>query len=280
MKLICTVVFVLFGCFTGANATGWRGIVPLHSDRSDVERLLGAPSGECKCLYETGSEWVRVEYAKAPCVGYLSGWDVSTDTVLTIQVRPLLPRKFSDLVLTIGNFYKAADDTFTRYYSNRVEGIEYTVSAQGIVEKVSYIPSSNDTHLRCPCFPVIDESIQRATSFDQFGLKSIDDTLARLDNYLIALLNEDRWHGYMVLYRGRYANKNRMAAYRQSIMRHVTSTRAVPPNRIKLIDGGYRADPEIELFLLTAELSPPEPRASWVPCRKSLRARPPSKSRI
>jgi hypothetical protein len=44
------ILLVLFGCFTGANATGWRGTVPLHSTRSDVERLLGAPTGECKCL--------------------------------------------------------------------------------------------------------------------------------------------------------------------------------------------------------------------------------------
>lgn len=275
MKLICSVVFVLLSCFTGASAASWRGIVPLHSNRSDVERLLGAPSGSCKCFYEAGSELVRVEYAKAPCVGYPSGWNVSPDTVLTIDVRSVPPSKFSDLALTMDSFYKAADDTLTRYYSNRAEGIEYAVSAQGIIDSVSYVPSSNDTHLRCPCFPVIDESIQRSISFDQFGLKSINDVLARLDNFIIALLNDDRWNGYMLLYRGRYTSKNRMASYRQSIMRHVISKRAVPPNRVKLIEGGYRAGPEIELFLLTEELSAPEPRASWVPCRKSLRASSP-----
>ena len=273
MKLVCAILFVVFGCVTGANATGWRGIVPLHSTRSDVERLLGAPTGECKCFYETGSESIKVEYAKAPCVGYPSGWNVSQDTVLTIAVRSARPRAFSDLALTLDGFYKAADDTLTRYYSNRAEGIEYAVSAQGVVNSVSYIPSSNDAHLRCPCFPAIDESTQRSTSFDQFALKAIDDTLARLDNYIIRLQQDDRWTGYMVLYRGRRASKNRMATYRRAIMRHVISTRAVPVRRIKLIDGGYRTEPEMELFLLTAELSPPEPRASWVPCRTYTRTR-------
>lgn len=276
MKLVCAILFVLFGCFTGANATGWRGIVPLHSTRSDVERLLGAPTGECKCFYETGNESIKVTYAEGPCVGYPSGWNVSHDTVLKINVRSVRPRAFSDLELTLDSFSKAADDTFRRYYSNRVEGIEYTVSGQGIVDRVSYIPSSNDTHLRCPCFPTIDESTQRSTSFDQFALKSIDDALARLDNYIIALQQDDQWNGYMVLYRGRRASKKRTATYRRAIMRHVISTRAVPASRINLIDGGYRTEPEIELFLLTAELSPPEPRASWVPCRKPV-PRPRSK---
>ena len=271
MKLVCAILFVLFGCFTGANAAGWRGIVPLHSTRSDVERLLGAPTGECKCFYETGSESIKVEYAKAPCVGYPSGWNVSQDTVLKVDVRSARPRAFSDLALTLDSFYKAADDTLTRYYSNRVEGIEYAVSWQGIVDSVSYIPSSNDAHLRCRCFPAIDESTQRSTYFDQFALKAMDDTLARLDNYIIALQQEERWTGYMVLYRGRRVSKKRMATYRRAIMRHVISTRAVPVSRIKLIDGGYRRDTEIELFLLTAELSPPEPRPSWVPCRKPVR---------
>ena len=271
MKRICAILFVLFGCFTGARATGWRGIVPLHSSRSDVERLLGAPTGACKCFYEAGSESIKVEYAKAPCVGYPSGWNVSQDTILRIDVRSVVPRKFSDLALTLDSFYKAADDTLTRYYSNRVEGIEYAVSGQGIVNSVSYIPSSNDAHLRCPCFPAIDESAQRSTYFDQFALKAIDDTLARLDNYIIRLQQDDRWTGYMVLYQGRRVSKNRMATYRRAIMRHVISKRAVPVSRIKLIDGGYRTDSEIELFLLTAELSPPEPRASWVPCRKPVR---------
>ena len=40
---------------------------------------------------------------------------------------------------------------------------------------------------------------------------------------------------------------------------------------IKLVDGGYRTDPEIELFLVTKELSPPEPRATWAPCRRFMK---------
>ena len=273
MKITFTVILIVVACWT-VNAKGWRGIVPLHSDRADVEKLLGAPTGECKCFYDTGSETVTVAYAEAPCAGYPSGWNVSAGKVLTLQVRPKQPVKFTDLQLVQSKFYKAADDTFTQYYSSRADGVQYTVSSDGMVHAVTYIPSSSDSALRCPCFPKLDESIQRSRSFDVFQLGSVDDALARLDNYIIALLNEKRWTGYIVFYTGREVSAKRMSAYKTSIMRHLLQRRAVPPKRIKVIDGGYRHRPEMELYLLTEELSPPEPRATWTPCRR--RASPPA----
>ena len=267
MKLTFTVMLIAVACWR-VDAKGWKGIVPLQSDRADVERLLGAPEGECKCFYDTGSETIKVEYSKAPCIGYPSGWNVLADKVLTLDVRPKQPAKFTDLQLRESKFYKAADDTFTRYYSSRADGVEYTVSWDGMVKAISYIPSSNDSALRCPCFPLLDESIQRSKSFDEFQLGSVDDALGRLDSYIIALLNDKRWTGYIVLYRGRETGPKRMSAYKTSITRHVLRRRAVPSTRIKLIDGGYRVKPEIELYLLTEELSPPEPRATWSPCQR------------
>jgi len=267
MKITFTVMLIVLSCW-GVEAKDWKGIVPLHSDRADVERLLGAPSGECKCFYETGSETVKVEYSKAPCVGYPSGWNVSADKVLTLHVRPNQPAKFSDLQLIESKFYKAVDDTFTRYYSSRADGVQYTVSWDGMVQVVSYIPSSNNSALRCSCFPRLDESIQRSKSFDEFQPGSVNDALGRLDTYIIALVNDNRWTGYIVLYKGREMSSKQMSAYKIAIMRHVLQRRAVPPQRIKLIDGGYRVKTEIELYLLTEGLSPPEPRATWTPCQR------------
>jgi len=269
MKITFTVMLIVVSCWR-VDAKGWKGIVPLQSDRADVERLLGAPEGECKCFYDTGSETIKVEYSKAPCVGYPSGWNVSADKVLTLDVRPNQPAKFIDLQLIESKFYKAADDTFTRYYSSRGDGVQYTVSWDGMVQVVSYIPSTVDSALRCPCFPLLDESIQRSKSFDEFQLGSVDDALGRLDNYIIALVNDKRWTGYIVLYKGHEMGSKRMSAYKKSIMRHVLQRRAVPPKRIKLIDGGYRVKPEIELYLLTEGLSPPEPRATLTSCQRRI----------
>ena len=106
MKITFAVMLIVVSCWT-ADAKSWKGIVPLHSDRVDVEKLLGASTGECKCFYDTGSETVRVEYAKAPCVGYPSGWNVSAGEVLRLHVQQNERVKFTDLQLVESKFYKA-----------------------------------------------------------------------------------------------------------------------------------------------------------------------------
>ena len=47
----------------------WRGLIPLHSNRRDVEKLLGSPQRAWKSTadYETDHEMVTVKYAKGKC---------------------------------------------------------------------------------------------------------------------------------------------------------------------------------------------------------------------
>ena len=112
MKLVLVTIFVAVS-WSAANAKGWRGIVPLHSNRADVERLLGPSSHECKCIYNSNGDFVRVEYATAPCKGDPLGWNVSADIVLSIRVRPAAPQKFSEPQFNKSEFQKAVSDTGT-----------------------------------------------------------------------------------------------------------------------------------------------------------------------
>jgi hypothetical protein len=269
MKLLIPIMLVL-SCVQNTDAQGWRGIVPLHSTRTDVERLLGTPKGECRCHYEADGEIINVEYSKAPCIGYPSGWNVGADTVLELSVRWKQPREFLDLQIVESKFEKAGDDTFTTYYSSRLEGVKYTVSWDKKVEGVSYIPASKDSDLRCPCFPLKDESVPRSISFDEFPVRSIDDALARLDNYVIQLLPHKQWTGYLILYAGKRTAPKKALFYRRAMRRHLIQTRGLPAERLIMIDGGYMEDPYVELFMLTRGLSPPEARPTWVPCQKSF----------
>jgi hypothetical protein len=263
-----TTVVMVFGCWQSAHAQDWRGIKPLHSSRADVERLLGAPHGECRCFYEFEGETIRIEYAKSLCVGYPSGWNVPADSVLTIDIRYNEPRNLSALRIVESEFLKAADDTLTTYYSNRERGVQYTISGHGKHIKTSYFPSSGNLHLRCDCFPSLDESTARSVYFDTFGEIPINDVLARLDNYVIQLHNIPRFKGYVIFYDGRKTSSKKMLRYEQSIKRHLLKNRGLQPDRLVIIDGGYREEATFELFMLTRELSPPEPRATRAPCRK------------
>ena len=286
MKLLVPFTLILLVGFQHANAQGWRGIVPLKSKRADVEQLLGPPktlcsceraSRFCQCQYEADEGLVNISYSTSPCAGDPSGWNVAADTVLKVRIRWKEPRPLSELQLDQDHFEKAVEDTPTTYYSSREKGVEYTVAwdrDQRLIA-TSYIPTRKDLHLRCPCFPTLDESTQRSIAFDEFRFRSVDDTLARLDNYVIALSNpmsgQNDWKGYVIIYKGKRTSAATSRRYREAITQHLFRRRAQSREQIEIVDGGYTEVGSIELFMMTRELSPPEPRATWKPCYRKSR---------
>jgi hypothetical protein len=86
---IFLVLNLMLPIANSSTANGWRGIVPLHSTRADVERLLGPGTNECKCGYYLEDVNVFFDYSSGDCRGRGSGgWDIQPDTVLRITVYP------------------------------------------------------------------------------------------------------------------------------------------------------------------------------------------------
>src|SRR5690242_3681166 len=135
--LLVSILFVLT-IAPASSARGWRGIIPLHSTRADVESLLGKALPDRDHLYQTEDHFVSVDYAKGPCEGWPSGWNVAANTVLSLSVRPNRDLTFSDLHVDESKFSMAFDDTLTTYYANRREGIQYSISHEGIVNSIKY----------------------------------------------------------------------------------------------------------------------------------------------
>jgi hypothetical protein len=269
-KLLLTILLPL-AIAPSLSARGWRGIIPLHSTRIDVESLLGKPLPDRDYLYQTEDHFVRVDYAKRPCEGWPSGWNVTTNTVLSIIVRPTRDLKFSDLHLDESKFSKAFDDTFTTYYADRREGIQYSVSSGGIVNTITYFPSSDDIDLRCKCFPAEDGSRERTISFDRFSNVSRDMLFARLDNFAIQLTNSPPgWKGYIILYSPLRAGRASVAAYRKRITNWLLVKRQLDPPRLAIVDGGHRENFGGELFLLAAGVEPPWPLPTVGSCDAKL----------
>jgi len=148
----------------------WRGIVPLHSTRTDVERLLGpADKPGPISIYKTPNESLYVEYATEPCKGSIPGWNVPAGTVLQFTVTSKSEQSFSDLGLDLKEYTKSYDDAMTAYYTNAFEGIKYAVSSNGTVESISYIPSTRNGHLRCRAFPSYNGEVPNYRLFDTYG---------------------------------------------------------------------------------------------------------------
>jgi hypothetical protein len=86
------------------------------------------------------------------------------------------------------------------------------------------------------------------SSFDSFGNLCFEDEKARLDNFAIALQQNPKLIGYIVVYAGKESCAGE-AEYRANRAKRWVVKRGVAAGRIITKDGGYRAD-------ITTELQP------------------------
>jgi len=59
---------ILFQLIAPSTSRGWKGLVPLHSTRTEVEHQLGAPVTSCDetCAYNVANERVTIVYSTDP----------------------------------------------------------------------------------------------------------------------------------------------------------------------------------------------------------------------
>lgn len=103
------------------------------------------------------------------------------------------------------------------------------------------------TKIDCASFP-LDQR------FDSYGDLSWDDEKAHLDNFAIALQQDPRLIGYIVVYAGRRACVNEAKNRGSRAKKYLVERRGIRASRIKWIDGGYREE-------LTVILQPAPPGA-------------------
>jgi hypothetical protein len=159
MKFIITFLLCAGGLLfasSSSQGSGWRGIVPLHSTRADVERLIGKPNFKYD-LYDFENERVNVMYSGDPCTAGLQGsYNVPRDTVISIDVAPKQKLMLSDLNIDLKNYRKTIDSAIEvhSFYRNEEEGItigtfEGGGEDNGKVLKIYYGPAAKDSQLRC-----------------------------------------------------------------------------------------------------------------------------------
>ena len=109
--------------------------------------------------------------------------------------------------------------------------------------------------------------------FDEFGDLNCEDEMARLDNFAIQLQNNPSDTGYIIFYggqrfRGRLPKRGEAAARAARLKPYLVGRRGLPSSRVIVIDGGYRAQWLVELWLNPAGMSPPQPDPHRLPIEK------------
>lgn len=260
-QTIFMLVF-MFPVFPTQEIRGWQGLIPLHSRRADVERLLGRSRDPCNCIYETQEEFIHFDYATSPCKGSLPGWNVPVDTVLSIKVRPKKDLKFSELGIDEGRYTKNYNDAMATYYTDNERGISYAVTESGLVNSITYIPTLSDNALRCHGWPLLSnrQSFINPRPFDNYSDIPWRDETGRLDNFAVALQHDPTLIGYIIVYAGRQACVAEAENRALRAKKYLVEARGIQESRIKLIDGGYRE--ELTVILQPAPRAAPEITAS------------------
>lgn len=137
-----------------SRESGWRAIVPLHSKRSEVEKLLGQPAELLpgSALYRTKDGTVRISYSDGtPCGTKGSHWRVPADTVIIVDVTLSPGHLVSKLNLDEAKYTKKSGGHLPEevYYVNEEKG-EVLRVFNGEVLNIHYGPKTSDKDLKCP----------------------------------------------------------------------------------------------------------------------------------
>jgi hypothetical protein len=94
--------------------------------------------------------------------------------------------------------------------------------------------------------------------FDEFPSIAFDDTKARLDNLAIELQNAPDATAYIFVYAGRRSRAGQADALGRRAADYLVNSRGVDSRRINIINGGYREDDYIEIWICPPGATAPQ----------------------
>ena len=260
IRMIISIAWLLSAIIV-SQAQGWRGIVPLHATRADVEALIGPPMQPNGRTYDLKNERVNVVYSDGSCDKSKTEWNVPADTVIGITVYPQTKLLISDVRTDLNNFEKFIDphNPDSVSYSNKEEGIGIGTRSNGEVVVIEYFPAAKDSHVRCPKFSAHQLSNDEMAyfKFDEYSSLSFTDEKARLDNFAIRLLREPKMKGYIIIYSDQGMLSSEAQARAKRAKDYLVRARGLDAVRIVTVDGGRRERFEVELYALPSSISPP-----------------------
>jgi hypothetical protein len=96
-----------------------------------------------------------------------------------------------------------------------------------------------------------------ARKIDEYGNIKFNDEKARLDNYAIELQNDPTAQGYLVCYGGRTGRTGEAQRRCDRAKNYLVSTRGIDASRIVTVDGGFREELTVELWVVPSGATPP-----------------------
>jgi hypothetical protein len=93
--------------------------------------------------------------------------------------------------------------------------------------------------------------------FDEYGDINLESERARLDNYAIGLQDDPTMNGYIVCYGGRRGRRGEAMARCERAKKYLAGYRRIEAARLILIDGGFREQLTVALWIMPPDVKPP-----------------------
>lgn len=284
MRRLLPIAFLLLLFAVDVAAKHWRGIVPLRSTRKDVEALLGPPlnnrfysPNSIRSNYSLDEGQVYIAFADEELLRRHYCPTVSIGTVLFIQVMPNNRMLVSNLNLDEKIFSKfdPADPPNSGYeeFIDKKDGLSI-LAFNGEVKELNYFASASEQ----PRCSILFENLERVRiiidsfprKFDEYGDLSFSDEKKRLDSFAMQLQNEVTSEGYIIVYAGRKAKIAEAQTRVHRIRNYLIRVRKIKTEKVKAVDGGYREEVTIELYIVGAGAKPPSPTLTIDPSKVQI----------
>ncbi|HKC65675.1 MAG TPA: hypothetical protein VKB86_18685 [Pyrinomonadaceae bacterium] len=93
-------------------------------------------------------------------------------------------------------------------------------------------------------------SAQVDQAFDEFSGFNCEDVQAHLDNFAVALRQNQNSQGYIIVYGGKYSWRGETQAMVNASRKYLEETRGIAKERFIIIDGGYREQTTMQLWMI------------------------------
>lgn len=134
----------------------------------------------------------------------------------------------------------------------------------------------------CPqsasCATSVPGIIDHFSKVDEYGNLRWGDEKARLDNFAIEVRNDPEALGYIVGYGGRRSRRGEALRRIGRAKRYLVAVRGIDASRVLVMDGGYREELTVELWVRPKGAQPPQPSPTVDPNEVEF-IKPPTKRR-
>ncbi len=144
-----SILYIIFSLdmYADIQSKEWQVLTPLHSTRTDMEKISGMKSDGFIGIYDFQDATITCVYSVGTC---REGWNTAKDTILNFTVSFKTSPKLSSFSLDLNQYTKIRDLHLADvvYYENKHKGIIYEV-LEDEVRKIIYTPSESDERLKC-----------------------------------------------------------------------------------------------------------------------------------